>query len=160
MSVNVPPEVSVVAFDDRYAGAFAALNYAWISEDYDVEPHDRELLDDPSGHIINRGGEILFALIEGSVVGTVALINAGELGFEVAKMAVTPEHQGKGVGRALISKCIEYTKSRGKTELVLESNTRQEAAVHLYRSFGFEEMPLDPNSPYTRVNIRMRLALS
>ena len=150
----------MVPFDDRFSRDFAELNYAWISESYEVEKHDRELLDHPREYILNKGGEIFFALIEGAVVGTVALISSGDSGYELAKMAVSPEHQGKGIGRALLAKCIEYTKSRGKAELVLESNTKQVAAVHLYHSFGFEEVPLDPNSHFARANIRMRLALS
>ena len=160
MNVQVSQEVRVVPFDERLARDFAELNYAWISRYYGIEPHDRELLDDPAGQIIDRGGEIFFALIDEAVVGAVALIELDKKAFELAKMAVSTDHQGKGIGRALLAKCIEHARDNGKVEIILESNTRQAAAVHLYRIFGFEEIPLDPNSAYARVNIRMRLALS
>lgn len=148
-----------MGYQNEYAQAFAELNYEWIEKYYSVEPHDREILDDPQVYIIDKGGQIFFALEAGEPVGTVALIRTGASVFELAKMAVSPEAQGKGIGALLISACIDYSAVQGIDEIILESNTRQEAALHLYRKAGFEEIELDPNSPYTRANIRMRLAL-
>ena len=149
----------IVGYRIEYAQAFADLNYEWIEKYYSVEPHDREILDDPETHIINKGGQIFIALEDGEPVGAVALIRAGDRVFELAKMAVSPKAQGKGIGALLISACVDYSTAQGMNEIILESNTRQEAALHLYRKAGFEEIELDPNSPYTRANIRMRLAL-
>lgn len=153
-------KLEIVGFSDHHAPAFARLNYAWIEENYTVEPHDREILDDPRGYIINNGGHIFFALLDGVAVGTVALINAGSGTYELAKMAVSPEAQGKGIGARLVAACIDYAIVKGKDEIFLESNTRQVPAIQLYRKAGFQETELDPHSPYSRVNIRMRLALS
>ena len=149
----------IVGYRIEYAQAFADLNYEWIEKYYSVESHDREILDDPEAFIINKGGQIFIALEDGEPVGAVALIRAGDRVFELAKMAVSPKAQGKGIGALLISACVDYSTAQGMNEIILESNTRQEAALHLYRKAGFEEIELDPNSPYTRANIRMRLAL-
>lgn len=152
-------EIRIVDFDHALAPAFAALNYEWIAASYEIEPHDREILDHPFETIIAKGGQIFFALDGEVPVGTVAMIDRDPESFELCKMAVAPNDQGKGIGTKLLSACVEYAKNKGKTSVILESNTRQSAAIHLYRAFGFAELPLDPNSAYKRANVRMRLAL-
>jgi ribosomal protein S18 acetylase RimI-like enzyme len=79
--------------------------------------------------------------------------------FELAKMAVSPEFRGLGISNKLMTACIEYARSSGKRRIILESNTKQVAAIKLYRKFGFLETPLDPNSQFARANIRMELAI-
>lgn len=152
--------ITIAEFNDSLAGAFSSLNYAWIRESYTIEPHDREVLDRPYEQIIEKGGQIFFAILEGVPVGTVALMENGNGSFELAKMAVHPNVRKRGIGRMLMQHCIDYALSRRKSEVILESNTKQAAALRLYRSFGFAEVPLDPNSHFKRANIRMRLALS
>jgi len=153
-------DVSIVEFDERFADAFADLNYEWIEQAYMVEEHDREILDHPVKQIIEPGGQIFFALVGGEPAGTVALIEIGDDAFELAKMAVSPEHRGEGLSNLLMDACIEYSRTKGKRRLILESNTKQVAAIRLYRKYGFVETPLDPNSQFVRANIRMELAIS
>lgn len=152
--------VEIIGFDERYASDFGRLNYQWIAESYTIEPHDREILDDPAGAIIGAGGEIFFALVGDEAAGTVALIPMGENDLELTKMAVSPEFRGQGIGDRLMEACIEHGRKAGRRALVLESNTKQEAAIGLYRKFGFVEIALDPNSEYVRANIRMEMVLS
>ena len=150
----------IVEFEERYAKAFADLNYEWIEKAYTVENHDREILDHPIEQIIEPGGQIFFALVNGEPAGTVALIEMGDDAFELAKMAVSPDHRGEGLSNLLMDACIEYSRAKGKNSIVLESNTKQVAAIRLYRKYGFVETPLDPNSQFVRVNIRMELDLN
>jgi len=153
-------EVEIVPFRSEFAGAFATLNYEWIEKYYRVEPHDRELLNWPVEHIISKGGEIFFAVSDNKPVGTVALVEHSPSEFELAKMAVASEFHGRGIGKLLMKACVEHARSVGKTHIFLESNTGLEPAIALYRRSGFKEVPLDPDSNYSRANIRMRLALS
>lgn len=152
-------DVEVVAFDPQYAGDFARLNYHWIEEYFVIEEHDREMLDDPQHYIIEKGGQIFFALHGERVIGTAALINVGERVFELAKMAVATEARGKGVGDKLIETCIEYSREVGKQTIFLLSNTKLKPAINLYRKFGFVQTVLDNTSPYERVDIKMQLDL-
>lgn len=152
-------EVRIIEFEERYAKDFAALNYDWISKDYKIEEHDREILDDPFNYIIGAGGQIFFALIGEKVAGTVALIKMDEETSELAKMAVSTEFRGYNIGLKLINACIEYSRKKGKKRIILESNTKQIAAINLYKKVGFKEIPLDPNTPYARANIRMEKKL-
>ena len=153
-------KIELHAYSDELAPAFAKLNYEWIEKYYRVEPHDRELLDSPRENIIRKGGAIFFAVVDNEPVGTVALIDHGPTEFELAKMAVSPDYRGRGIGKILMQACIASARAAGKQQIFLESNTGLGPAISLYRSVGFEEVPLDPDSNYSRANIRMRLALS
>ncbi len=152
-------EVQIVTFDDAFAGDFARLNYEWIEEHFVIEDHDREMLDDPGKYIVEPGGQIFFALVDERVVGTVALICDHDDRFELAKMAVSPDLRGRGIGERLILACIEFAQKTRKSAIFLLSNTKLTPAINLYKKHGFVETPLDPASPYERVNIRMELAI-
>jgi ribosomal protein S18 acetylase RimI-like enzyme len=151
--------IDVIEYDDKYKDDFARLNYEWIAKYYQIEEHDHDQLDNPRQYIIERGGQIFFALMAGSVAGTVALIRVNYDVFELAKMAVSPEFQGYKIGDRLMQACLDYAAAEGAKCIFLESNTRQFAAINLYRKFGFVETPLDPNSQFVRANIRMELAV-
>jgi DNA-binding MarR family transcriptional regulator/N-acetylglutamate synthase-like GNAT family acetyltransferase len=152
--------VEVVEFEERYAPDFARLNYEWIAKYYAIEPHDHDQLDHPRQNIIDKGGQIFFALAGGDVAGTVAMIRMNYEAFELAKMAVSPAFQGYKIGDRLMEACIAFARDEGVPYIILESNTKQFAAINLYRKFGFVETPPDPNSQFARSNIRMELAVN
>ena len=152
-------EIRIVPFDQDLAADFARLNYKWIERYFRVEEHDREMLDDPAANIIDKGGEILFAIVEGKAVGTVALIPDGDDRFELAKMAVSDDFKGKGIGDLLMKACICYAQQKGKSSIFLLSNTKLEPAINLYRKHGFVEVQSKEEIPYERVDIVMELAL-
>ena len=153
-------QVEIVGFDDRFAEDFGRLNYEWIEKSYGVEQHDHDVLDHPRTSVIEPGGEIFFAVDNEVAIGTVAMIPLNANSFELAKMAVAPAARGRGIGDMLMAACIEFARDSGAKSIILESNTKQEAAIKLYRKFGFVEIPLDPNSHFVRANIRMELAIS
>src|SRR5258708_5984027 len=130
--------MQIVDFQPDHAGAFKALNVAWISRYFAIEPKDREVLDDPEGEIIAPGGHILMAVEDGQAIGCCALLVMRDGGFEVAKMAVTDVHKGRGVGRDLMAACIERARAAGARRLYLETNSALAPALGLYRSFGFQ----------------------
>lgn len=148
--------ILIVPFDPRYADDFARLNYQWIEEYFGVEDHDRKVLDDPRREVIDRGGEIFFALIGERVVGTAAMIAAGD-DFELAKMAVEPEFRGRGIGDLLLKAAIGFARRSGNRRIWLLSNSRLAAALALYRKHGFVDIPVGNDSPYSRTDVRMEL---
>jgi GNAT superfamily N-acetyltransferase len=68
-----------------------------------MEPADYKALGDPEGDILKPGGHILVALYKNKPVGVCALkkMDDPEYDFELAKMAVDPDVQGKGIGGLL-----------------------------------------------------------
>lgn len=151
--------VEVVEYSDEFAADFARLNYEWIEKYFCVEKHDREILGDPKKYVIELGGEIFMALVDGEPAGTVAMVPSGDGVFELTKMAVSPESQGRGIANHLMRACIDLARSRGTNLIFLESNRSLQPALALYRKFGFVETPRDPNSEYARADIRMELAI-
>jgi hypothetical protein len=55
--------------------------------------------------------------------------------------------------------CIDFAKSNHFKGLMLYSNTKLENAIYIYKKYGFVEVPLEPNSPYVRSDIKMELEL-
>ena len=156
-------EPLVVAYEDRYATAFRDLNLEWIERFFVVEPEDSKVLDDPRGEILERGGEIFVALVAGEPVGTAAMIpvhdDPGGRRYELAKMAVTPDHQGLGLGRRLLESCLDFARGKDAAEVLLVTNSVLEPAVTLYESFGFRPLERMEDRRYSRGNLEMRLRL-
>ncbi|GAB2576623.1 GNAT family N-acetyltransferase [Spirosoma areae] len=151
-------DVSIIPYSPDYQPDFKRLNIDWISRYFTVEPHDSEQLDDPETHILPNKGEIFFAKTDDGIVGCVAVVNMGESGFELAKMAVSPSVQGKGIGKKLCIAAIEYARQAGVKTLWLESNRKLTPALTMYTRVGFREVPSVP-TPYSRADIRMEMAL-
>lgn len=156
---SLPEQIEITEFQPAHAHDFARLNYAWLHKFFAVEPHDSEMLEDPYGTIIKPGGQILMALAGDKAVGTAALIADGPDTYELAKMAVSEDYQGLKIGKRLMLRAIDYAIKVGKKRLVLESNTKLAPAVNLYIKTGFRVVPLNPDTPYERANIKMELAL-
>lgn len=155
---NANLTVEIIEYDDRFAADFARLNYEWLEAYFEVEAHDREMLDAPSEYIIKPGGSIFFARVNEEIAGTFALIREDAETFELAKMGVTAKYQGLKIGKKLIQHAIDFGRKAGMKRLVLESNTKLIPAINLYISSGFKAVPLSC-SPYARCNIRMELKL-
>ena len=159
-------EVELVTFDERYAPAFAQLNYEWIETYFAIEPEDTAALEAPYRYAIEPGGEIFFVLEEGDAVGTVALVpykGASEPGagmiYELAKMAVRPACQGRGYSELLMQACIDFARARGAQQIVLITNDILTPALGLYTRSGFVAMPMNSDQRYSRSNLEMRLTL-
>lgn len=142
--------------------SFQLLNEQWIERDFEIEAKDRSMLHDPQKTIIQRGGHILFATMHSQCVGCCALLRMSEDEFEVAKMAVAPEFQGKGIGRALLSAALKRAHAVGIRRLYLETNHILKPAIALYESLGFRHInPADVTpSPYARADVYMEMFLT
>jgi ribosomal protein S18 acetylase RimI-like enzyme len=151
--------MEIVDFRPELAGAFKALNEAWITTLFALEPKDEAVLGDPQGQVVAKGGRVLFALEDGEAVGCCALMALSDGGFELAKMAVSDACKGRGLGRALMAAAVERAKAAGAPRLYLETNSGLAPALALYRSFGFREIQPDTPSPYARADVIMELRL-
>ena len=149
---------SIIPYSPDYQPDFKRLNIEWISRYFTVEQHDLEQLDQPEVYVLPNNGQIFFAKIDNDVVGCVAMVNTGETGFELAKMAVSPTAQGKGIGKQLCLAAIDYARQLGVKTVWLESNRILTPALTMYASVGFREVPSVP-TPYSRANIRMEMIL-
>jgi putative acetyltransferase len=156
----VMPEITIRLFQPSDANAFRELNEAWISKFFRLEEQDRIQLAQPE-NILRDGGQIVIALAGEERIACCALIFVKPGIFEVAKMAVSANYQGHGIGRKLLEYTIVQAKALGAHTLELASNSKLANAVHLYESLGFHHLPperIEP-SPYARANVFMELHL-
>jgi RimJ/RimL family protein N-acetyltransferase len=83
------------------------------------------------------------AVAADEAVGVIFVIET-PFGFGEIGMFVAAEWRGRGVGTALVAAAIEWAKVRGMHKLTLSVFPHNEAAVALYRRFGFAEEGLHP----------------
>lgn len=152
--------MEIITYTPEYAEEFKKLNIAWLEEYFWVEPHDEEVLGDPDKFIIEPGGTIFFVKENEEIIGTVALMKIEDGIFELTKMAVTPAAQGKKIGQLLMEHTINFAKERNWEKLIIYSNRKLENAVYIYKKYGFIEIPIEENNPYSRGDIKMKLNLS
>ena len=150
--------ITVVPFHARYAGDFRQLNLDWIERLFKVEAPDLKVLDDPEHAIVALGGMIFFALESDAVVGTVAIIRVTDDRYELAKMAVPPTHQNRGIGGLLGNACKAWvSQQRSIRTVFLETNSKLDNAIHLYERLGFRHAPWPHPSDYARGDVYMEL---
>ena len=149
----MPQSIQIIEYQAIYKEDFKQINIEWIAKFFKVEPHDLEQLDAPEA-IIDAGGQIFLARLNGEIVGTAALIYDGEGIYELAKMGVTPKAQGLGVGKLLCQRSIEAAKTKNAKLLYLLSNRSLVPAITMYKSLGFEEVLLG-DTLYERSDIKM-----
>ena len=151
-------QIAIREFQPGDETAFRQLNEEWITRYFRIEAKDSEALNDPGANILAPGGRIFFATVDGECVGTCALVPAGALEYEVAKMAVTERCQGMGIGRRLLTAVVEAARAAGARRLHLETNHILTPAIRLYESVGFRHVPSVP-SPYVRADVFMEMVL-
>ena len=84
-------------WDPALAPHFERLNREWIERLFVLEPADELILANPQ-ELIEAGGEVMFVLVDGEVVGTAGLQQLDAQTVELVKMAITPDSQGRGLG--------------------------------------------------------------
>ena len=153
--------LQIVAYRPEYQTAFRSLNEQWISILFKMEEADYKALDQPKEYILDKGGAIVVALLDGEPVGVCAVIkmNDPDYDFELAKMVVSPKARGKNIGWLLGQAIIEKAKELGCKKMYLESNTSLTPAINLYYKLGFKRVYGRP-TPYERCDIQMELDLS
>ncbi|CAM4252439.1 GNAT family N-acetyltransferase [Gillisia limnaea] len=152
-------DLEIIPFDPAYAEDFKQLNLAWLNKYFWVEPHDEEVLGKPEKYILEPGGTIFFVKEREKVIGTVALMKMEDGIFELTKMAVIPEAQGKKIGQKLMEHTLNYAREKGWKTLIIYSNRKLENAIYIYLKYGFKEIPIEENNPYARGDIKMKLDL-
>ncbi|ABQ03184.1 GNAT family N-acetyltransferase [Flavobacterium johnsoniae] len=159
--MNNKDQVEIAAYNSKYQKSFKDLNIEWISNYFEVEPNDIKALDHAEEYIINKGGEIFSAVLNDEVLGVCALIKSDgkNYDYELAKMAVSPKTQGKGVGLLLAESAIKWASEKGASKIYLESNTKLTPAIKLYEKLGFKRIT-GISSAYNRVDIQMLLTLN
>ncbi|WP_373495882.1 GNAT family N-acetyltransferase [Aquiflexum sp.] len=150
--------LQIIEYSPELQPQFEKINKQWVEHYFALEPIDLLQLENPEETILSKGGAILFAKEGDSIIGTVALSKAGEGIYEMIKMGVVPEAQGKKAGQLLGQAILERAKEMGARKVILYSNSKLEAALHLYKKLGFKEL-VPECGKYSRCDVKMELDL-
>ncbi len=74
---------------------------------------------------------------DGGVSGYAITGRSGSRGF-LQRLAVAPEHEGRGLGRALGVDGLTWLRRRGATDVVVNTQLANDRALRLYTGLGFE----------------------
>ena len=115
------------------AVAIAALDDATWS--FDVTPSPRSSV--PSSIdgmlVAEDGGEIVGYV----AVGRATRLESNRHVADIRGLAVAPDHQGRGLGRALVQAALDAARERGARKVTLRVLGPNTAARALYESCGF-----------------------
>jgi DNA-binding MarR family transcriptional regulator/GNAT superfamily N-acetyltransferase len=152
--------VQILPWAPERARAFHDINIAWIEQMFAVEPHDREVLENPQAFIIDRGGDILFAALPDlGIVGACALMPTDDGAVELTKMGVLEGARGRKVGEALLAAVLDRARAFDGQTLFLLTNSKCAPAIHLYEKLGFRhdaEIMARYGASYERCDVAMR----
>ena len=92
---------------------------------------------------VEQGGGMFVAYVDGvaCAMGAYRRIDDVPGAAEVKRMWADPERRGQQLGKQILATIEAAARADGFTELRLETGEHLEAAVGLYRSFGFAECP-------------------
>jgi GNAT superfamily N-acetyltransferase len=153
--------LEIVDYRPAYKKHFRSLNEEWLREHFTIEKEDAAILADPMGRVVRRGGFVLFALWDGEVAGTCAVMKHPGGQLELCKMAVRSDLRRRGIGGALVAAAIDRARSMGARMLFLRTSPVLADAIRLYRRAGFKRIASDPLGCCTmcRKSFTMRIDL-
>jgi ribosomal protein S18 acetylase RimI-like enzyme len=150
--------IRIINYEKKYQPDFKKLNLEWLDKYNLTESHDLEILDDPEGSVIAKGGCIFLAMDGEKVIGTAGLWKENEWEYELIKMAVDPEYRGKGISKILLDCCLEEAKEQKAKKIFLFSNSQLKTALKLYEKYGFNYVDVT-DAPFLTADIKMELDL-
>jgi len=126
---------------DYTAAAELFKEYArWLNIDLSFQHFDEELLSLRSMYSLPAGGIILCKEQE-EFVGCVGIRRIDEQNAEMKRMYVMPAFQRKGIASELLRQSVSLARDCGYRFLKLDTLNTMTAAMNLYTSNGFEEVP-------------------
>ncbi|MEU6424023.1 bifunctional helix-turn-helix transcriptional regulator/GNAT family N-acetyltransferase [Streptomyces spiralis] len=108
---------------------------------------ERSLLPD-AGELTPPRGEFLVARLHGEPVGCAGLKLPPGAPAEIKRMWVAPRARRLGLGRRFLTELEARAARHGRTLLRLDTNKALTAAIGLYHSCGFQEVPAFNDEPY------------
>ena len=103
-------------------------------------------------------GCLLLARYQEEIAGCIALRELSDGICEMKRLYVRPEYRGAKIGKALAEAVIENARRIGYGCMRLDTLPHLEAALSLYKSLGFHEIP--PYHDYPMRAVFMELALA
>jgi len=97
-------------------------------------------------------GDLILAYWNDEVAGCIALTKMKDAEVcEMKRLYVKPEFRKNKIGRILIEELLGSAKERNYKRMRLDTFSKLESAVHLYKKYGFENISSYYNNPLTGI---------
>ena len=118
-----------------------------LDEDICFQSFEAELKD-PLKKYGLPDGDLMLAYWDDEVAGCIALTKMKEAGAcEMKRLYVKPQFRKNKIGRVLIEELFNAAKERNYQKMRLDTFLKLEAAVHLYKQYGFENISAYYDNP-------------
>ncbi len=137
--------MKIIQFEERYREDFIRFNTEWIVSNFGfLEQHDKETFE-KIDEKIKSGAMIFFAVEEDTETALAACMTEpmNESVWEICKLCSNKDIPHKGAGSAVFKAAMDWALEHGAEKLFILSNSRLQAALHIYRKYGFKEIKLD-----------------
>ena len=113
----------------------ASLGFSLCFQGFDAE------LAELPGAYAPPEGRLLLARVDGVAAGCVGLRPIGDGSCEMKRLFVRPDFHGQGLGRRLATAVVDEGRAAGYTAMRLDTVPSMKAAIGLYSSLGFRDIP-------------------
>ena len=86
----------------------------------------------------------------GQIVGAIAIVHRGRESAQLRWFILHPAYRGLGLGKELMTHAVDFCKGRKYRKVFLWTFDELHAAIHLYRSFGFERTKTETHLRWDR----------
>lgn len=121
-----------------------------INIDLSFQHFEEELRDIKKMYSPPEGG-ILLSKNEYEFTGCIALRKFEEEVGEIKRMFVKPPFQNFGIGKSLLERVLELAKNSTYKLVRLDTLNHMASAIHLYKQYGFYEIPAYYYNPISTV---------
>ena len=138
----MPPTIAPARFPDQLDQVRAILREYAASLDFELcfQAFDEELAGLPGTYAPPRGA-CLLAGDGPAIAGIVALRPLDGHACEMKRLYVRPSHRGTGLGRRLARSIVARARDLGYQSMRLDTVPHMAAAIDLYTSLGFRDIP-------------------
>ncbi|WP_248924064.1 GNAT family N-acetyltransferase [Paenibacillus hamazuiensis] len=112
----------------------------------EAPPMDLLLLADPSAQMVEdyvRRGRCYVAEWNGGIAAVYVLVPTRPKTVELVNIAVSEEHQGKGIGKRMVAHAVEIARSLGFKTIEVGTGNSSVGQLALYQKCGFRITGID-----------------
>ena len=128
--------MELIPMNPSHVAQVAALERVCFTDPWSEASVAGELANELSLWLVAVEGETVLGY-----VGSQTVLDSSD----ILNVAVSPDHQGCGIGRALLTELEQRLRQQGVTEVLLEVRPSNAPAIALYTSLGFIQVGRRPN---------------
>jgi N-acetylglutamate synthase-like GNAT family acetyltransferase len=154
-------KITIQPYNRQYQRGIIALILAIQRQEFGIEIHlaDQPDLEHIETYYQTGKGNFWTAIINNSVIGTIALLDIGNNKGALRKMFVKTGYRGKelGVGQSLLNTLLQWAAGKQFEKILLGTTEKFIAAQRFYEKNNFIEIDknvLPPEFPVMKVDVK------